>query len=131
MEFQELIAEAKKVVGTRVLFKNVQCGMVAASLLTSQGNLYTGICIDMYCSTGYCAERQAAGEMLKNKEAEVVKMVAINDQAKVIPPCGVCREFISQINPQNSECEILLDDKGTILKLKELLNFDWKTSFFK
>lgn len=130
MEFKEMIDACKKYTGTRHLGPEIKCGMVGASLLTKDGNLYTGICLNNHCSIGYCAERQAAGEMIKMGETQVVKMVAIDDSFAVLPPCGVCREFIMQINSKNAECEVMYLD-GKVDKLKNLLPHYWMDLFFE
>ena len=46
-------------------------GTVGAALLTTAGNVYTGICIDLPCSIGFCAEHAAVAEMLKHGEREL------------------------------------------------------------
>lgn len=43
-------------------------GHVACALESIDGNIYTGICIDMPCSIGLCAEQSAIAEMLKKME---------------------------------------------------------------
>jgi cytidine deaminase len=54
--FETLLKEAKAVLGHRKLSSDATAGGVAAALLTENGNIYTGVCIDLACSLGFCAE---------------------------------------------------------------------------
>jgi cytidine deaminase len=52
-------------------------------------------------------------------------MVAVNWDGAVLPPCGRCREFISQLHEENFMTEVMVAaDK--IVSLRELLPFDWR-----
>lgn len=46
---------------------------MACALETVSGAVYTGICIDVPCSIGMCAEQAAIAEMLKNGETKIKK----------------------------------------------------------
>ena len=65
--------------------------------------------------------------MITAGESEIVKMVAINKRGNILPPCGRCREFISQLNDQNIHADVLINRKRS-LKLIDLLPFDWRQS---
>ena len=124
MENQRLIAEAKKHVGEFPLWKaGLTAGSVAAALVTEKGNIYTGICLDLACGVGFCAEHAAIASMLQNRETVITKIVAVGHD-RVLPPCGRCRELMVQVDRRNRECEVLLPD-GTSRKLKELLPNSW------
>ena len=103
MMFEDLILKATEVLNPRQLSSAAEAGSVAAALLTDSGQIYTGICIETKCSMGFCAEHAAAAAMITARESHVVKMVAINKRGNVLPPCGRCREFISQLNDKNIE----------------------------
>ena len=60
----------------RKLSEYASYGHVGCALLTKNGNIYTGICIDSNCALGNCAEYAAIVEMLKNNESEIDKIVA-------------------------------------------------------
>lgn len=100
-------------------------GGVGAAILTKAGNLYTGVCIDSACSMGFCAEHAAAAAMVTAGEQEVARMVAVNHQGEILPPCGRCREFISQLAEGNKEAEILVEPDRAV-RLRALLPCDWK-----
>lgn len=98
-------------------------GSVAAAVLTEDGNIYTGICIDLACGIGFCAEHSAIAEMLKNRETRIAMVVACNSEG-ILPPCGRCREMMMQINPGNAETDVMIG-VGKTVKLKELLPHHW------
>ena len=125
MMFEDLILKATEVLNPRQLSSAAEAGSVAAALLTNSGQIYTGICIETKCSMGFCAEHAAAAAMITAGESHVVKMVAINKRGNVLPPCGRCREFISQLHDKNIEAEVLINRKKS-MKLKELLPYDWR-----
>ena len=127
MEFEDLYQRARAVINPRRLSPEAEAGGVGAALLTESGNVYTGVCIDTACSMGFCAEHAAAAAMVTAGENQVVKMVAVDWDGKVLPPCGRCREFINQLHPQNLRAEIMVRE-GTVVTLRELLPFDWRNA---
>ena len=101
-------------------------GDVGAALLTDQGNIYVGVCIDVASGIGFCAEHSAIAAMVTAGEYQVAKIVAVwkdaDDQLYILAPCGRCREFMRKIDPDNMDTEVILDvDK--VLKLSELLPY--------
>jgi cytidine deaminase len=117
-----LIAEARKYVGEFPLSEvGLTAGAVSAALLTERGNLYTGICLDLDCGIGFCAEHSAIASMLLNRETVITKIVAVTDN-EILPPCGRCRELMIQVDSRNSECDVLLP-MGATHKLRELLPY--------
>ena len=125
--FEELIKKAEAVLKPRRLSSTAEASSVAASILTKEGHIYTGVCIDTACSMGFCAEHSAAAAMITAGESEIVKMVAINKRGNILPPCGRCREFISQLNDANIEAEALINRQRAV-KLIDLLPYDWRQS---
>lgn len=125
MTNDELIHEAMTVINPKTI-DNADMGGVGCALLTSQGTVFKGVCIDTICSMGFCAEHNAIGSMITAQEYDIQKIVAVkkNDKGEmfILPPCGRCREFIYQINKRNSETEIILD-KNKTEKLKNLLPY--------
>src|SRR5512141_1177620 len=108
MEFDELYQQAKSVLNPRRLSEAAESGGVGAALLTAGGKVYSGVCIDTSSSMGFCAEHAAAAAMITAGESHVVKMVAVNWDGKVLPPCGRCREFISQLHSENLDAEVMV-----------------------
>jgi cytidine deaminase len=52
-------------------------------------------------------------------------MIAVGWDGKILPPCGRCREFISQLHDDNLACEVLVGE-GVILTIRDLLPHDWR-----
>jgi cytidine deaminase len=125
MEFDELRQMAQGVVDPRELSPFASAGSVGAALVSVSGAVYTGVCIETACSMGFCAEHAAAAAMVTGGEHRVVRMVAVNGDGRIIPPCGRCREFVSQLHTNNPGAEVLVDDQR-IVTLRQLLPFDWR-----
>ena len=127
MEFDELYRQAKAVLNPRRLSQEAEAGGVGAALLSESGRVYTGVCIDTSSSMGFCAEHAAAAAMITAGENRVAKLVAVNWDGTILPPCGRCREFVSQLHEENLRTEVLVA-KETVLTLQELLPFDWRVA---
>ena len=125
MKFEQLYQSAKSVINPRRLTDVAEAGGVGAALLTDAGKLYLGVCIDTTSSMGFCAEHAAAGAMITAGENRVVKMVAVNWDGKILPPCGRCREFINQLHPDNFRAEVMVAT-DCIVTLEQLLPHDWR-----
>lgn len=106
------------------LKKNGEAGHVASALETINGAIYTGVCIDVPCSIGICAEQAAIAEMLKNGETQIKRIIAVYEDGSVLAPCGRCRELISQLDIKNEDTTVYVD-KDKELKLKDLLPERW------
>lgn len=126
MTFDELIKSAESVFGSRQIARNAWAGSVAAALLSEKGKVYTGVCIDVCSGMGFCAEHAAIAAMITAGESKIIKIVAIGREG-VIPPCGRCREFISQINDDNKNTEIMIST-NKVVTLKELLPYNCENS---
>ena len=124
--WSELLDKAKKVQNPRTVSDRIEAGGVAAAILSSNGNIYTGVCIDTACSIGMCAERNALSTMITNGESQIEKVVCIGSKGNIMLPCGVCREFMMQLNKENKNAEILLDfEKEDTIILDKLLPNWW------
>lgn len=127
MTYEELYQQAKAVLNPRRLSDVAEAGGVGAALLAGSGRVYTGVCIDTASSMGFCAEHAAAAAMVTAGESRVVRMVAVNWDGAVLPPCGRCREFISQLHPDNFTTEVLVGP-GQVATLRELLPYKWRAA---
>ena len=100
-------------------------GGVASALLTRTGAVFCGVCIDVPCSMGFCAEHAAAAAMVTAGQSHIAQLVAVaRDDATgaltVLPPCGRCREFLHQLDRRNLSAEVVLS-ANTVTTLAELL----------
>jgi cytidine deaminase len=123
--FKDLYEIAKSVVNPRKLSEYADSGGVGAALLSESGAVYTGVCIDTSSSMGFCAEHAAAAAMITAGESRVLKMIAVNWEGRILPPCGRCREFISQLHDDNQEAEVMVA-KNVVVTIRELLPYDWR-----
>lgn len=123
MEFTQLYAEALKVLNPRRLSEDIEAGGVAAALVTDQGNVYRGVCIDTSCSMGFCAEHAAISAMITAGESRVEKIVAVGWDHRILPPCGRCREFLLQLG--NPDALVLVAEDSSV-KVKDLLPYSWQ-----
>jgi cytidine deaminase len=99
-------------------------GDVAAALVSATGHIFTGVSVDTP-SWGICAERNALAAMITAGEYRFQKIVAVwKDPASglflILPPCGVCREFMRCINEENLNSKVILSEERVAL-LKDLL----------
>ena len=125
-----LYERAKAVQCERKLSPLMEVGSVGAAILTDQGNIYTGICIDTACGMGMCAERNAIANMLTNGESRILKVVAVMPDGSSGTPCGVCREFMMQLGKESAEIEILLSlEPLKTVRLGEQLPDWWGSRF--
>lgn len=123
--WDQLYEEAKKRLNPRTISPFIEAGGVSAAILTDQGNIYTGVCIDTACSLGMCAERNAIANMITNGENKIVKLVCVMGDGRAGSPCGACREYLMQLDQDSPLMEILVDytEKRTVT-LNELMP-DW------
>ena len=101
-------------------------GKTAAALLTPEGDLITGVNLDLACGIGFCAEHAAVAELLKTGRTRVAAVAAVGRRG-VLPPCGRCRELLIQIDPANAGTAVLVAP-GEAVPLGELLPRHWYPS---
>ncbi len=119
----DLIEAARQVQGKFRLRKDsLNAGSVGAALRSASGRVYT-VCLDLACGIGFCAEHSAIAEMLKQRETQILSIVAV-DSDGVVPPCGRCRELMAQLSRANAETAVVLD-LDRVVPLRELLPRDW------
>jgi cytidine deaminase len=109
IEDDDLYERAKKALNPRKLSELAEAGGVASALVTEQGNVYVGVCIDTNCGMGFCAEHTAIGNMVTNGESRILTIVAVNWDGRILSPCGRCREFIFQVDSGNAKTRVLLN----------------------
>lgn len=123
----ELYNEAKRVLAPRKISEIMEAGGVGAAVESSSGKIYTGVCIDGACTLGICAERNAIFNMITNGEDSMKRVAAVNWNGKVLPPCGACRELMTQLMPDGyCDIEVMLDfENEKIVRLAELTPEWW------
>lgn len=123
--WRELYDLAKQKLRPRVLSPFVEAGGVAAAVLTADGNVYTGVCIDTACTLGICAERNAIANMITNGEQLIVKLVCVMGDGRVGMPCGACSELLMQLHPDSPKMQILVDLQTEKSMSLQALMPDW------
>jgi cytidine deaminase len=125
----QMIEQAKTVLQPRKLAYDNAAGDVACALLSSSGNLYLGVCIDISSGIGFCAEHSAIAAMITAGETGIARIVAVCIDGTVLPPCGRCREFMYQIDEANfSTTDVILGEERSV-KLKELIPHPWNEAW--
>ena len=125
--WKELYNAAMKVINPREVSRIIEAGGVAAAVESVSGNIYVGACIDTACTLGVCAERNAMFHMITNGENDIRRVIAVDRNGKVIPPCGACREFMTQLMPDSyRSIEIMLDyEKEKVVTLGDITPEWW------
>lgn len=123
MDWKELYEIAVQTLNPRRISDDVEAGGVAAALVTDNGSIYRGVCIDTSCSMGFCAEHAAISAMLTAGESRVEQIAAVGWDKSIMPPCGRCREFLMQLGNPDA---LVLVAKDTAVKVKDLLPFSWQ-----
>lgn len=125
--WERLYQEAKRVLNPRKISEWMEAGGVAAAIESDSGHIYTGICVDGACTLGICAERNAVFSMLTHGESAIRRVIAVNWDGKAMPPCGACRELMTQLMPEKyKNIEIMLNyEEHKIVTLGELTPAWW------
>ena len=100
MGMEELIEEAKK--ARDKAYAPYSKFSVGAALLASNGLVYHGCNIENAAySLCNCAERTALFKALSDGEREFLMLAVVADTVRPVPPCGACRQVISELCPQD------------------------------
>ena len=129
-DLSQLYEIARQTLRPMELTQYGEAGQVACALETATGNIFTGICIDLPCSLGFCAEQAAMAEMLKSRETQIVQILAVGEEGNVLPPCGRCREFMAQVDRRNLDA-LAAVSRFQAVPLKELLPKRWDEESFE
>ena len=108
---------------------------VAAALRLKSGKIHTGMVLEAENpALTICAEPIVIGKSLADLLNDPIEcIVAVRDrettQHKVIPPCGRCREFITDYAP-HADVIIFDDESSDLKKVKalDLLPFKYKNT---
>lgn len=121
-----LYEAAKGVLNPRQISPWMEAGGVSAAVESVSGKIYVGVCVDTACTLGICAERNAIFNMITNGESAIRRVIAVNGEGKAIPPCGACREMMTQLMPDSyRDVQVMLDyETCRVVSLGELTP-DW------
>ena len=126
-KWTEMYQVAKSIQNERRISDYIEAGNVAAAILTAEGKIFTGVCIDTCSTLGICAERNAIFNMITNGEQKIKRVLAIMPNGKTGTPCGACRELMVQLMPNDyKEIEIMLDyENKKVITLGEITPKWW------
>jgi len=94
----EIIAEARQRM-ERYYVPGKHC--VGAALRTESGKMFSGVHVEANCGRiTVCAEAVALGNAATNGDTKVTQIVAVTESGDIYPPCGMCRELISDYAPE-------------------------------
>jgi cytidine deaminase len=94
---QELIRAARDIISKRYVEGKHSIG---AALRTRKGNLFVGVHVEANCGRiTLCGEAVAIGVAATNGDTEITQIVAVTESGDIVPPCGMCRELISDYSP--------------------------------
>lgn len=122
----DVIRSGEGVLNPRQISPWMEAGGVSAAVESVSGKIYVGVCVDTACTLGICAERNAIFNMITNGESAIRRVIAVNGEGKAIPPCGACREMMTQLMPDNyRDVQVMLDyETCRVVSLGELTP-DW------
>ena len=126
-KWTKMYETAKSIQNERRISDYIEAGSVAAAILTAEGKIYTGVCIDTCSTLGICAERNAIFNMITNGEQKIKRVLAIMPNGKTGTPCGACLELMVQLMPNDyKEIEIMLDyENKKVITLGEITPNWW------
>ena len=102
---KELIEEARCIISKR--FKE-DYHHVGAALRTKSGKIFSAVHLEAYVGrVAVCAEAIAIGMAAAEGDTEIEIIVAVDRQGKVVSPCGMCRELISDYAPS---CRVIITE---------------------
>lgn len=116
---ESLIARAKE--AKEAAYAPYSGFRVGAALLSEDGAVYTGCNVEnaSYGAT-ICAERTAAVKAVSEGKRRFVAMAIATDAQSYTPPCGICRQFLSEFADDMEIYLIKGDDSVMITRLIKL-----------
>jgi cytidine deaminase len=103
---------------------------VGVALRTRSGRVYSGCNVENSSyGLSICAERVAASKAVSEGEKEFVAMAVVTPSSPPGPPCGACRQFLSEFSP---DLEVVLanpEGGRVVTRLSKLLPRAFDKSF--
>ncbi|WP_201713531.1 cytidine deaminase [Rossellomorea arthrocnemi] len=121
MNAEQLIQEAK--LAREKAYVPYSKFKVGAALLSKDGKVYHGCNIENAAySMCNCAERTALFKAYSEGDTDYSMIAVVADTARPVPPCGACRQVISELCPKEMKV-VLTNLQGDVeeLTVAELL----------
>ncbi len=126
-DFQMILRARKSVHHQSLAGGGGTSGEVASVLKTKYGRSYLGICVDLTCGIGTCAEYTAITNALieeADEQPKIDTIVAVNKDG-VIPPCGRCRQLMLDTIGDRKDTWVIVT-RNEKVKLDALLPYAWE-----
>jgi cytidine deaminase len=121
-KYQELAKAAQK--AKRNAYAPFSNFKVGAALLTKEGAIFSGCNIE---NSSYgltmCAERVAIFNAISSGASKFTAMAIVSDDPGFTPPCGACRQVLSDLAGDIDFVMMDSKERFKIVKLKSLLPF--------
>ena len=115
---QQLIEAARSIIALR---SKPEAHEVGAALRTRSGKVFSAVNVKANVGrVSICAEAVAIGMAASAGDTDIERIVAVDQKGRVISPCGMCREMISDYAPQ-AEVIVSGGDVMEILQIADLL----------
>ncbi|OGP53009.1 MAG: cytidine deaminase [Deltaproteobacteria bacterium RBG_13_52_11] len=114
----QLIEVAKTLIALR---SKPEFHEVGAALRTRSGKIFSAVNVKANVGrVSVCAEAVAIGMAASAGDTDIERIVAVDQKGRVISPCGMCREMISDYAP---EADIIVpgDNGLEVFKVADLL----------
>jgi len=106
---QEIIHAAREIMKTRYV-PDKHC--IGAAIRTKKGNLFVGVHVEASCGRiAVCGEAIAIGAAATQGDTAISQIVAVTESGDIVPPCGMCRELISDYAP---DAHVILESNGEV-----------------
>jgi len=122
---KQLIQAARDIIEKRYIDGKHNMG---AALSTKNGNVFVGVHVEAGCGRiSLCAEAVAIGSAATYGDIDISQIVAVTESGDIVPPCGMCRELISDYAP---DACVILEIKGKVqcVPVSELLPVKYEAS---
>jgi cytidine deaminase len=108
----DLISRARELISKR---HKQNYHNIASVLITKSGKIFEGIHIEANVGRiAVCAEAIAIGAAASNGDTDIDVIVAVNKDGKIVSPCGMCRELISDYA---TGAYVILGDRNEAYKI--------------
>jgi len=100
---------------------------VGAAVRCKNGKIYLGV--NVYLNHGTCAEIFAIGAAITAGEREFDCIVSVRGEGEILPPCGNCRQMLSDYAPL---CDVIIVTENGEKKIqaKELIPYSYARKIF-
>lgn len=130
--WENMYEQARRLYHPHEVSDFIYANHVVAAVEAENGQIFTGFCMEGTCGVFHlCAERAALFNMYQaSGQTKVKRIIAFRDQPPTGGssgmPCGACREFIMELNPENRHTEFMMDyAKRETITIAELMPYWW------